>query len=190
MAVQTNITITHGNETIGTIKGKFNQDSTLVNKTFHSIRNFFHALAGRDRSASVTTQVTSGDQTTASGTFTFTGHASANDTVLINGVTFTGETSGAGNNQWNIGASATATALALANAINASTTALVSGVVKATPAAGIVTISSLLSGQAGNAVTIAKGTDAGSVNTASGARLTGGAAPTTVSTTNTYHAGV
>lgn len=111
----------------------------------------------------------------ATGTFTFSAAATANDTVLINGVTFTAVASGATGNQWNVGASATATATNLAAAINASVTALVSGYVTATSALGVVTVKSVFYGTAGNMVTIAKGVDAGSVITVSGARLTGGA---------------
>ena len=71
-------------------------------------------------------------------------------------------------------ASATASAANLSAAINASETALVSGTVSASAATGTVTITALVKGQLGNAVTIAKGVDAGSVMTVSGARLTGG----------------
>ena len=42
-------------------------------------------------------------QVQASGTVTFTGVGAANDTILINGVTFTAVASGATGNQWNVG---------------------------------------------------------------------------------------
>lgn len=190
MSVQTNITITHGSETIGTIEGKLLKAASKPREEATHIRNFFDAAAIGQRSCKTTVQVTSGDQATASGTFTFSAHASASDTVLINGVTFTGETSGATGNQFNVGTTATLTASALAAAINASATALVSGTVVATSALGVVTITAAVSGLIGNAITIAKGTDSGSVNTVSGARLTGGANPTTLSAQNTYHTGL
>lgn len=126
--------------------------------------------------------IVQGNETFATGTFTFTGAASASDTVLINGVTFTAEASGATGNQWNIGLTATATAANLAAAINGSVTALVAGYVTATSALGVVTVSSAIPSISGNMATIAKGTDSGSVNTASGARLTGGAADATAQT--------
>ena len=111
----------------------------------------------------------------ATGTITFTGVGAANDTILINGVTFTAVASGATGNQWNVGASVTASAANLVIAINASATALVSGTVLASSLAGVVTITSLVTGQVGNAITIAEGVDAGGAMTVSGARLTGGA---------------
>lgn len=115
------------------------------------------------------------NQTQASGTIAFSGVSTANDTVLINGVTFTAVASGATGNQWNVGANATASAANLAAAINASATALVSSQVSASAASGTLTITSLNYGVYGNQCTIAKGVDAGSVMTVSGARLTGGA---------------
>lgn len=116
------------------------------------------------------------DQTQASGTVTFSAAATANDTVLVNGVTLTAVASGATNNQWNVGTGATGSANGLAAAINASSTALVSGQVTAAAAAGVVTITAVAYGVTGNAITIAEGVDGGSVMTVSGARLTGGAA--------------
>ena len=121
-------------------------------------------------------------ETRASGTIVFSAQASANDTVIINGVTFTCVASGATGNQWNAGVSATATAANLATAINASATALVSGYVTASAATGTLTITSVFYGLSGNQCTIAKGVDAGGVMTVSGARLTGGAADSSAQT--------
>ncbi len=111
----------------------------------------------------------------ASGTIIFSGASTANDTVLINGVTFTAVASGATGNQWNIGTTATEAAANLAAAIVGSATALVNTQVTAAAATGTLTITSLFPGYAGNAATIAKGVDAGPVMTVSGARLTAGA---------------
>lgn len=69
------------------------------------------------------------------------------------------------------GTSDTATAAALATAINASGNALVANHVTATSAAGVVTLSAKKKGAAGNAITLAA---SGTGVTASGARLTGG----------------
>lgn len=124
------------------------------------------------------------DEVQASGTFTFSAQASADDTILINGVTFTCVASGATGNQWNAGASATATATNLAAAINASVTSLVSGYVTASSALGVVTVTSVFYGLSGNMTTIAEGVDGGSVITVSGARLTGGAADSGEKTLN------
>lgn len=189
MSVQTNIVVTHGAETIGTIKGKYYKDTTLPHEECVAIQNLFGALSTNQRTASFTAQVTSGDQATASGTDTFSGHASVSDTFLINGVTFTGVASSPSNNQFVIGANGAGSASGLASAINASTTALIAGYVTASAATSVCTITAVASGTTGNTITIAKGTDVASVQTVSGARLTGGAAPTTVYGPTTYHCG-
>lgn len=97
----------------------------------------------------------------ASGTVTLSG-GSGTITATINGVgvAVTWATSD------------TATATALAAAINASTNALVQNIVTATSAAGVVTISAIVAGVAGNCITLAA---SGTGATASGARLTSGA---------------
>lgn len=69
----------------------------------------------------------------------------------------------------------TASATALAAAINASGSALVSQHVTATSDAGVVTLTAKAPGPVGNAVTLAA---SGTGVTASGARLTGGTATT------------
>ena len=135
------------------------------------LSNYLHALGGGVRKASLEVDAA---MVYASGTITFSAVASANDTLLVNGVTFTAKASGAGANEFNIGASATASATNLAASINASVTALVSGYVTAASAAGVVTVSAARAGTAGNTSTIAEGVDGGSVITVSGARLTGG----------------
>lgn len=73
----------------------------------------------------------------------------------------------------------TATATALAAAINSSTNALVQGIVFAASALGVVTITAVRGGISGNAITLAT-SGAGTGQSVSGARLTGGAVPTTV----------
>lgn len=99
-------------------------------------------------------------QTQATGTLTL---ASGSGTVgvTINGVAVTVT--------W--ATSDTASATALAAAINASGNALVSKHVTATSAAGVVTLTAINPGYVGNAITIAA---SGTGATASGARLTGG----------------
>lgn len=96
----------------------------------------------------------------ASGTLTL---SSASGAVggTINGVSVTVTASGGD----------TATATALAEAINASGNALVNEHVSATSAAGVVTLTAKTAGPGGNAVTLAA---SGTGVTASGARLTGG----------------
>jgi len=105
---------------------------------------------------------------------TFSGVGQANDTIIINGVTFTAVASGATGNQWNVGASATLSAAALAAAINASATALISGYVTAEAVSGVVTITAAKAGRNGNCMTLAEGVDGLTHMAVSGARLTGG----------------
>jgi len=112
----------------------------------------------------------------ASGTLTVDG---ANGTVggVINGVTIT--VSAGSDDDVVVAAN-------IAAAINASVDALVSGVVTATSAAGatttgVVTVSAVVKGKAGNAITLAA---SGTGITAGGARLTSGSNGT--STTFTY----
>lgn len=74
----------------------------------------------------------------------------------------------------------TENAVVLAAAITASVNALVAGLVTATSALGVVTVTAARGGKAGNAVTLAA---SGTGATASGARLTGGTNGTSVTTT-------
>lgn len=126
-------------------------------------------------------QLLNDDGAAASGTVTFSGTGAANDTILVNGVTFTAVASGASGNQWNVGGSATASAAALAAAISASSTALVSDHVSANSAAGVATITAKNLGTSGNTITIAEGVDGGNAMVVSGARLTGGTNETSTS---------
>lgn len=119
-----------------------------------------------------------GQAVAASGTFTLD-TVIATDAISISGVTFTAVASGATGNQFNVGADDTETAENLAAAINASVTALVTGVVTATSADEVVTVSAVTKGLSGNAITIES---ADATITASGARLTGGAADPTAIT--------
>lgn len=124
-----------------------------------------------------------GNEVQASGTLIFD-TVIATDAFVINGVTFTCVASSATGNQFNVGADDVESAENAAAAINASVTALISGYVTATGAAGatttgVVTITSAFYGLSGNQVTLVSN-DA--TITASGARLTGGLADATAQT--------
>lgn len=119
----------------------------------------------------------------ASATVTFSAVGSVGDTVIVNGVTFTGAASAAAN-VYAVGTTATLSAAGLAAAINASVTAFVKGYVVATSALGVCTVTSAFNGLAGNQTTLAKGTDSGSVMTVSSAKLIGGAADPSAVTLN------
>jgi hypothetical protein len=111
---QTNIQITHGTETIGTVKYMLHKDSSKPHEEATQVSRFFDGASIGNRSCYFTSQVTSGDEAFATGAFTFSAAASPGDTVLINGVTFTAVSSGATGNQWNVGGSATGTAADIA----------------------------------------------------------------------------
>lgn len=129
-------------------------------------------------SANLELQIKNDNAVAASATVTFSGAASADDTVIVNGVTFTGKASGAGANEFNVGLTATASALALKNAINSSVTALVAGSVIASVAAGVLTVTAVTPGVIGNYMTLAEGVDGGGVIAVSSARLVNGAEDT------------
>lgn len=126
------------------------------------IRDYVNGLLGGNKRANSLRVFADGtDNVYASGTVTISG-GSGSITATINGV--------GTSVSW--GTSDTATATALAAAINAATNDLVEFHVSATSAAGVVTITAKAPGQWGNAITLAA---SGTGATASGARLTGGA---------------
>jgi hypothetical protein len=111
--------------------------------------------------------------TAAAGTLTF-GSAVSGDTFSINGVTFTAVNSGAGAQQFNVGGSSAVTASNAASAINNSTNLLVSQHVSASSSSSQVNLTSKNPDVFGNAVTLGTGQSSIFI---SGARLTGGLAP-------------
>ena len=119
-----------------------------------------------------------GNQTKASATLTCVS-AIANDTVVINLVTFTCKNSGAVANEFNKGSTNTECATNLAAAINASVTALVTGVISATSSSNVVTIKAIAAGLQGNQNTV---TTTGGTIAASSAKLAGGAVDVTAQT--------
>lgn len=151
----------------------------------NSLANLLMGLAGGAYAASMDLQLSEGNAAASSGTVTFSGVGAANDTILINGVTLTAVAGAPGANQWQVGGTATASALNLKNAINASASALISQHVSATSALGVVTISAKNKGASGNAITLAEGVDANNHMAESGARLSGGSD----ATANVFHFG-
>lgn len=179
---QSVLTITHNETSADIIELTQPQAGNLLAASAKFV-NYFAALGSGNRAATV---LHSAAAVKASGTITWSGTGAANDTILINGVTFTAKASGATGNEWNVGASATLSAAAAAAAINASATALVANNVTASAASGVLTITAVYPGTTGNCITIAEGVDGSSHMTVSGARLTAGTNGTQV----TYSFGV
>jgi phage tail sheath gpL-like len=184
---QTKITITHDREATGDLQSQYITQVMSKEMQISQLQSLINAVGAGARNAQIALVIDDGNPVSASGTITLSGVGAANDTILINGVTFTAQASGATGNQWNVGASATLSAANIAAAINASASALVNQHVTASAASGVVTIRAAIAGLAGNAVTIAKGVDAGTVMTVSGARLTGGVAATNSSSVSYNH---
>lgn len=133
--------------------------SSSTPKVFgQKVRNYMNALLIGARSATVKFGgiSSSANSVAASLAGTFTGAPTAADTVTVNGVAFTARASGATGNEFNIGGSVTITAANLAAAINASASTAVSGVVVASSSLGVVTISCLIPGYIGNAITVSE----------------------------------
>lgn len=179
MAQLVTINITTGNEALTTIKQIFTKHPTAQRRVIEEMINYLSGAGMGVRKCSIDTQVNGGTSVVASGTITLSGVSTLGDTILINGSTLTAVASGAVGLQWNVKGTAALQATEIARAIVASATPIVSGIVTSTAVGAVVTVAALVKGLAGNAVTLAKGTDAGSVMTVSGAgRLLGGVAVT------------
>jgi len=89
----------------------------------------------------------------ATSTLTVSAGGSANnETCVIAGVTFTAKTSGAVGNQFNISATAATQAASMALFFNASPS--LAGIVTASAVLGVVTLTAVVPGKAGNAMSI------------------------------------
>jgi len=128
------------------------------------IKDFFKTLISGIRPGSIQTKVNCAK---ASGTITLAAFVQ-NDTITINGVGFTGKDSPAAATEFQTGVSDTATAASFATVAN--TNATLDGMVIVTSATSVITITALVPGELGNAVTTAISAH----GTAAGARLTGG----------------
>jgi len=128
------------------------------------LKDFFKMLTSGIRPAIVQTKV---NLAKASGTITLASFVQ-NDTITINGVGFTGKDSPAAAAEFQTGVSDTSTAASFASVANSNAT--LDGMVIVTSATTVITITALVPGELGNAVTTAISAH----GTAAGARLTGG----------------
>lgn len=117
----------------------------------------------------------------ATGTYTFTGNPTNGQNIVLNGVTWTFVTSGAGVAQTNIGGSLLATLNQLSSDLNVSSNVNIL-VATYTNNTTVLTITYDSPGTGGNAYTLAAGTYGGTV---SGAHLTGGINGATATATMT-----
>jgi phage tail sheath gpL-like len=190
MASQTKITITHDKEFTVDVQNQLIVNAMTSKMQLIRMQNFLNSIDSGNINAIVTTAIDDGNGVAASGLVTYTGIAAAGDTILISGVTLTAVASGAVSGQYNVGTTAASQAAALAAGILLSTSLV--GIVTATATGAVVTVSAAVPGTIGNAVTLAKGVDAGSVATVSGVtggKLQNGAAPTSA-TSVTYRFGL
>jgi hypothetical protein len=116
--------------------------------------------------------------TAASGTITFASVA-ADDTVTIGDQTFTAKVSPSGTNQFALGASDTAAAAALVVKINAH--ASLTGVVTATSALGVTTVTAEVGGLVGNGIRLASSNGTRAAVTGTGTLTSGASTRTSIS---------
>lgn len=152
-------------ETTGQLNELLNLDATDYEGSFRRLVNYFEMIKAKSRNAYLKINRAA---VRATGTVTFTGAPTAADTVTINGVAFTARASGAVANEFNLSATVGVSAANLAAAINASVTAKIAGYVTATALAGVVTITVVEPGLAGNVFTITESMDNTTVVTFAG----------------------
>jgi hypothetical protein len=120
---------------------------------------------------------TSGAGVHASGTITFSGQPLADDTITVNGIVITFKAASPTGNQVLIGSTADETAVNLyaflANSVNVNIAASTYAV-----ASGVITVTAVAVGTGGNAITL---TESATNVVVSGATLTGGTNPSSVS---------
>ncbi len=112
-----------------------------------ALQQLFHRLAGGIDSASCDVQTATADPVAASSTITLA-TVLADDTVTIGKTVLTAKAAPAGESQWSQAGTNTANAAALVVKINAHS--VLSKLVFASSAAGVVTVSALVKGEVGN----------------------------------------
>lgn len=168
MTAFTTLVIKHGDEAAATVADRLAKPAAHAKEAITALQAELSGLASGARSGRLTLTIqdaSAGDR--ASATITV-GTESADDTVVIGDVTLTWKASPSGESEVDIGGTSTISATNLAAAINAHTQ--LGGVVTATSAAAVVTVTAALPGRIGEQVTLV---ETGSSVTVSSARLTG-----------------
>jgi phage tail sheath gpL-like len=156
-----------------TIKGSgvsgLQQDSSCDHIAIQDITNHLHALASGNEKGTVYCSSSSSDPVAASGTITVAS-ISADDTITVGNVTFTGKSSPAGATQFDSDGTDATVATAIAAAINAHST--LSKVVSAAAVNAVVTVTCLVRGVVGNCINLSSSN--GTRLAVSAANLAGG----------------
>lgn len=170
MSTQSNIIITSEDEVLSELMA----DAKDPQASAVRVASYMHKLAAGCGRASVVMQVAEAGGVAASGTVTLSSLAN-DDVVTVGGVDFTAKTSGAsGDAEFNLGSDDTDAAANAAAVISAHPS--LQNVCSATSAAAVITVTAANKSAMGNQVTLAISAH-GSV---SGARLSGGVDPTSV----------
>lgn len=119
----------------------------------NNLQKFLGGMLGGSYDGSLSVVVGSAK---AAATLTSTGSATNNQTCTICNVTFTAKSSGATGNQFNVSGTVATQAANIAAAVNAS--ADLAGLVVATSALGVVTLTAVVPGLAGNGLQLSVGT--------------------------------
>lgn len=133
-----------------------NPSATDPKGTLQRMVNYFKGLFSGAYANGATIYLKVGE-VAATATLTSTGAATAAQTFVLNGVTFTGRASGAVADEFNVSATPATQATNIAAAINASVTAGIPGVVTAAASSGVVTITAVEPGIEGNSLIITEG---------------------------------
>jgi len=149
----------------------FAQDSSCDIEGLQGLRNLLDAAVGSHEPLVADLQYSTTDPVAASATLTLAS-VPADDTAVIAGVTLTAKASPDPEepSEWSQAGSDTVDAASLAACINAHTT--LNKLVRATSAAGVVTVTCLVKGLIGNHLTITEGGD--SITATGSGLLTGG----------------
>jgi len=148
------IRITHSvPEAKNTVIDALQQTATSPTENLSRIADLHNSLATGQTDRISTTVSQGAIQATATLTVSSTGSVN-NETCIIANVTFTGKTSGATGNQFNISATAATQAANMASAINASSN--LTNIVTAAAVLGVVTLTSVVPGKLGNGLQLSE----------------------------------